>query len=207
MAFGLLARDGGWRTAFVDQIAPRAQDIILDIGCGDGALTVMLAQAAPKARIIGVDPDPAALARARARAAASGVSVSFIHGLGRDIERVLADATATKIVSSLVLHKLSSAGKREMLTTMRAALSPGAQLHVADYGAQRSALMERLFRSVRALEGFENTEANARGALPGLIRAAGFEAVEETGSAPTAMGSISFYRARAAAAAPQRLGA
>jgi hypothetical protein len=73
----------------------------------------------------------------------------------------------------------------------------GGQLHVADYGAQRSALMKRLFHSIELAEGFENTDAHARGALPAMIRDAGFEAVEETHSAPTMTGSVSFYRARA----------
>jgi 16S rRNA G1207 methylase RsmC len=198
VAAGLFSRDGGWRTAFAEQIAPSPHDVIADVGCGDGALAVMLAHMAPRATIIGVDPDPAALARARDRAARAGVKVTFVQEYGRNADQAVPYAAPTKIVSSLVLHKISNAEKRALLEAARRALMPGGILHVADYGAQRTVLMQRLFRTLQALEGVENTDANARGALPAMIRAAGFEAVEETMSVSTVAGSISFFRARAA---------
>lgn len=49
------------------------------------------------------------------------------------------------------------------------------ELHIADYGLQRTWLMRTLFRSViQNLDGRTNTEPNARGVLPELMRAAGF---------------------------------
>ena len=198
VAAGLFARDGGWRTSFADQIAPSAHDVIADVGCGDGAVAVMLAQMAPRATIIGVDPDADALARARDRAARAGVKVTFVQEYGRNADQAAPYATPTKIVSSLVLSKVSNVEKRAMLAAARRALMPGGALHLADYGAQRSILMQRLFRTLQTLEGFENTDAHARGALPAMIRAASFEAVEETMSVSTVSGSISFFRARAA---------
>jgi trans-aconitate methyltransferase len=40
---------------------------VLEIGCGTGSLTVLLARALPAASVAGPDPDPDALARARAK--------------------------------------------------------------------------------------------------------------------------------------------
>lgn len=197
VAVGLFARDGGWRKSFVEQIALRAHDIVVDIGCGDGSLALMLAQAAPRATIIGIDPDPLALERARDRAAKANARITFIQELGRNADQAIPYIAPTKVVSSLMLHKVSTVEKRETLAAARRALSPGGVLHVADYGAQRTLLMQRLFRTLQALEGFEHTDAHARGALPAMIRTASFEAVEETMSVPTVQGSISFYRARA----------
>src|SRR2546428_6401368 len=100
-----------------------------------------------------------------------------------------------KIVSSLVFHQVPMAEKRAGLAAMRAALLPGGELHVADYGLQRTALMRRLFRIVGAGDGYENTEPNARGVLPELMKEVGLRRVEETVVIPTPTGSISLYRA------------
>ena len=78
---------------------------------------------------------------------------------------------------------------------MRAALVPGGELHVADYGLQRTRLMRKLFRIVQAGDGFENTEPNARGVLPELMTRVGFRNVQETAVIPTPTGSVSLYRA------------
>lgn len=55
--------------------------------------------------------------------------------------------------------------------------------------------MRRLFRLVQHLDGFETTQPNADGVLPGLIAEAGFDGVEETSVVPTPTGSISLYQA------------
>jgi SAM-dependent methyltransferase len=49
----------------VELLEPRAGERILDIGCGDGALTERIA--AVGAQVVGIDPSPAMLAAARAR--------------------------------------------------------------------------------------------------------------------------------------------
>ena len=56
--------------------------------------------------------------------------------------------------------------------------------------------MRRLFRAtVQNLDGMENTEPQARGVLPELIRSAGFSEVVEVEVVPTSTGSISLIRA------------
>ncbi len=52
------------------------------------------------------------------------------------------------------------------------------------------------FRHVQLLDGRADTEPNARGALPDLMRGAGFRDVAETAVVPTPTGSISLYRGR-----------
>jgi len=44
---------------------------ILELGCGDGRLTFVLAETA--ARVVGIDPDAGAIALARRRATANGI--------------------------------------------------------------------------------------------------------------------------------------
>jgi len=58
----------------------------LDVGCGVGKVSLALAEAYPKARITGFDPDAGSVAQARASAARAGAGrVSFVEGLIGDL--------------------------------------------------------------------------------------------------------------------------
>jgi len=190
-----LARESRWRPALFRQINPTAEDSIADIGCGTGTLLALIGQTARPAVLIGIDPDRAILERARRKVAAVGACVDFRVGYARDAAILLDGRGINKIVSSLVFHQVPMPEKRAGLAAMRAALLPGGELHVADYGLQRTALMRRLFRIVGAGDGYENTEPNARGVLPELMREVGFHEVKETAVIATPTGSISLYRA------------
>ncbi len=191
----VLARARRWRRALLEQIAPREGDVIADVGCGTGTQLVKIGRRARGVTLIGIDPDPAVLQRARRKTAAAGVVVALSRGLARDAAELLRDRGVNKIVSSLVFHQVPLAEKVAGLAAIRAALVPGGELHVADYGLQRTPLMRKLFRAVQAGDGFANTEPNARGVLPDLMTRVGFRAVQETAVMSTPTGSISLYRA------------
>ena len=191
-----LTRERRWRTALVEQVRPGANDVIVDVGCGTGSLLVRMGKIAPSARLVGIDPDPAVLARARRRIGEAGLSVELHIGFARQAAELLQGIRPTKITSSLVLHQVPMKEKIDALAAMHSALEPGGELHMADYGRQRTRLMRTLFRLVvQNLDGRENTEPNARGVLPELMRQAGFRRVEETAVITTVSGSISLYRA------------
>jgi ubiquinone/menaquinone biosynthesis C-methylase UbiE len=194
-----LTRESRWRPALVRQIDPKPEDAIADIGCGTGTLLARIGRSAPAARLIGIDPDERILERARRKIAGAGVGADLVVGYARDAATLLAGRRIDKVVSSLVFHQVPVAEKRSGLAAMYGALAPGGELHVADYGLQRSALMRRLFRIVGAGDGYENTEPNGRGILPELMREVGFASVEETSVLATPTGSISLYFARRAA--------
>src|SRR4051812_39702608 len=73
-----LTREQRWRSLTALYVAPRPDEVILDVGCGTGSLARLLAEVEPRARIVGVDPDPAVLALARKKAP----SVRFVEGRG-----------------------------------------------------------------------------------------------------------------------------
>ena len=191
-----LTRELRWRTALIEQVCPGANDVIVDVGCGTGSLLVRMGKIAPSARLVGIDPDPAVLARAHRRIGEAGLSVELHIGFARQAAELLQGIRPTKITSSLVLHQVPMKEKIDALAAMHSALEPGGELHIADYGQQRTRLMRTLFRLViQNLDGRENTEPNARGVLPELMRQAGFRHVEETAVITTISGSISLYRA------------
>jgi ubiquinone/menaquinone biosynthesis C-methylase UbiE len=191
----VLARAPRWRRALLDQLAPREGDVIADVGCGTGTQLVKIGRRAPGVALIGIDPDPEVLARARRKTAAARVVVGLTRGFARDAAALLRDRAVNKIVSSLVFHQVPLEEKRAGLAAMREALVAGGELHVADYGWQRTPLMRKLFRVVQAGDGFANTEPNAQGVLPELMEQVGFRAVQETAVIATPTGSVSLYRA------------
>lgn len=195
-AIALLTRENVWRSAFIEAIALKDGESLLDVGCGTGTLAVRLAKTQPRADVHGIDPDPDVLDRARVKAARARVRVSFHEGF-LDDSFLSGRAKFDVIASSLVLHQVPLAGKQEILLAMRRALKPGGRFFIADYGLQRTALMRRLFRAtVQALDGVADTQPNADGVLPKLIEKAGFAHVNETKVTSTMTGSISILAAR-----------
>jgi ubiquinone/menaquinone biosynthesis C-methylase UbiE len=194
----LMTRETTWRKAFVKQIAPDQRDVIVDVGCGTGSLAVMLKRTSPYTTVYGIDPDPDVLGRAEIKARDNGVLVHFMKGYGAEIAERAASLRVTKVISSLVLHQVPLAGKREILANMHATLKPGGEIHIADYGLQRSALMRLLFRQVQHLDGHEGTQPNADGIVPVLMEEIGFENIRENRVISTPTGSISLYSGRKA---------
>lgn len=103
VALRLLTREGVWRAALLAQVAPRNGDAVLDVGCGTGSFAILLKNAAPGARICGLDPDPAVLDRAAQKAANAGVDIEWRQGFARD---AAFHGTFNKVVSSLVFHQV-----------------------------------------------------------------------------------------------------
>ena len=192
-AIALLTREATWRKALVKQIAADQRDVVVDVGCGTGTLAVMLKRASPYTTVYGLDPDPNVLGRAEIKARDKGVLVHFMKGYGADLAEHAASLRVTKVVSSLVLHQVPLEGKRAILHSMHAAIKPGGEIHIADYGLQRSVLMRFLFRQIQHLDGYEGTQPNADGIVPVLMEEIGFDRVRENRVIATPTGSISLY--------------
>lgn len=194
LAIAAFTREGTWRSALLAQVAPQAKARIVDIGYGTGTFTRAMKRAEPDAEVIGVDPDAEVLAKARTRAAAEGLAISYVEGLF-DTDFVAAHGPFSVITSSLVFHQVPLAGKSDIFRAAFSGLEPGGLIHVADYGVQPDPLMRFLFRNtVQRIDGFEDTEHNARGVLPNLMRGAGFDPVEETTCIYTPSGAITLLR-------------
>lgn len=190
----LLTREDRWRGALVEQIAPGIDDVIADVGCGTASLLVRIAEGGPVGTLIGVDPDERILVKAGAKLDRAGVTAVLRQGYLREVGQVLGAGRVDKIVSSLVFHQVPLDEKRCGLAAMFGALRPGGEIHIADYGLQRTVAMRFLFRIVQCVDGFADTQPNADGILPSLMAEAGFAGVAETRLFNTATGSISLYR-------------
>jgi SAM-dependent methyltransferase len=104
----------------IDVLDPRPGHRILDLGCGDGRLTLELA--ARGAHVVGVDAAPAMVAAARAR----GVDARLA-----DARRLPFDAEFDAVFSNAALHWMGS--PEEVLVGVRRALRPGGRF-VGEFG-------------------------------------------------------------------------
>jgi ubiquinone/menaquinone biosynthesis C-methylase UbiE len=192
-AIRLLTRERVWRDALLAQVAPNNDETILDVGCGTGTFAIMLKRNAPKAQIIGLDPDPEALALAARKAESMHIDVEWRQGFVRDAASSPADYD--KAVSSLMFHQMPLAEKCIGLRAMFDALRPGGELHIADYAYQRSRTMRRLFRwTVQRIDGVKDTQPNADGALEEILGELSGEIVMPKHVIQTPTGAISLFR-------------
>ena len=186
-------REDVWRTQLVAQMHLEAGQRVLDLGCGTATLALLIKQACPGATVLGVDGDSDILATARRKVSSAGAAIGLIESMAW--EPPLAPGSIDRVVSSLVLHHLSTADKHRTLAAARAVLRPGGELHLADWGEPHGLLERLAFLGIQLFDGFETTDDNARGLLMPFMWEAGFVDVEETHRVSTAVGPIALYRA------------
>ena len=143
---------------------------VLDLGCGPGVATALLAERFVAARVVAVDGSPAMLARAAEIAAEQGVAGRVETRL-IDLDGDLAAlGTAQLVWAAMALHHVA-----DELATLRAV---------------RQLLDERgLLCVLERPEPATAPHATGLGRYPGLLEAAGFEIVEvatlrDTATAP-----------------------
>jgi len=190
----LTLREKTLKGRLIDQAGIAAGHDVLDVGCGTGTLAVLAKTRQPRARVVGLDGDRAVLEIAREKIVRAGVDVELHEGLANS-EPTFEPASFDRVLTSLVLHHLTTEEKREALGAMRRWLRPAGELHVLDFGPQENVLLALLARGVGWLDGATRLRDNWEGRLPELMRDAGFARAEEIGRAFTPFGSVSFYKA------------
>ena len=167
-------------------IAPAMQ--VLDLGCGTGTLTLMLKRAHPDAVITGLDGDSQVLDIARQKS--RGMNIQWDKGLASSLP--YPDSTFDRVVTSLVIHHLSTEEKRLAFKEMYRILKPQGQLHVLDFSAPHSAFSRFMAKYMRHLE---ETADNFDGLLPLFMLEAGFGGVKEAEHFVNIFGPLSLWRA------------
>src|SRR5690606_35879756 len=108
---------------------------LLDVGCGTGASTAALLDAAPEAEIVAVDASGEMLAEAR-RKTWTG-NVTFLQGNVEDLERAGVTGTFDGILAAYLLRNVED--PNAALRTFYGLLRPGAPLALHEYSVRDSA--------------------------------------------------------------------
>jgi 2-polyprenyl-3-methyl-5-hydroxy-6-metoxy-1,4-benzoquinol methylase len=69
---------------FVDEVKARQPELLLDIGCGDAALTDRMARATP-GRVVGIEPEPSGVQFARKALEAARSPAEVVLGRGEEL--------------------------------------------------------------------------------------------------------------------------
>jgi ubiquinone/menaquinone biosynthesis C-methylase UbiE len=186
----LLMRETALKSRLIAQLNLQDGDRVLDFGCGTGTLTIMMKKAKPGSVVTGIDVDPEVLEIARGKARRERADIGLVEYDG--VALPFADGSIDKVVTSLVLHHLSTAQKLAAFGEIYRVLRQGGELHILDFGVQKSGTMKILARFAGQ---FEPIEDNVRGRIPAFLSRAGFEKVQEKGTENTSLGSVSFYSA------------
>jgi len=98
---------------------------VLDIGCGTGEHTILLAGAGHD--VVGFDGAPTAVDQARRNAAAKGVPARFEVA---DALRLGAESTYDTVIDSALFHVFDDADRARYVTSLRAVTRPGSVVHL-----------------------------------------------------------------------------
>jgi len=109
-----------WGAKLIDQLSLRGDERILDLGCGDGALTARLAESVPAGEAMGIDSSQGMIEAARQR---RRDNLSFIL---MDIDHLDFDEEFDVVFSNATLHWVQD--HQRLYRNVKRALRPGGVL-------------------------------------------------------------------------------
>lgn len=130
----LLGRERVFRERLVSLARLEPGQSVLDVGCGTGTLAIAAGRrVGPTGRVHGVDASARMVARARKKAGKAGVDVVFTQGV---VERLpYEDRQFDAVLSTLMLHHLPGAARRQCVREIRRVLRPEGKVLAVDFGA------------------------------------------------------------------------
>ena len=146
-------------------------DRILDVCCGTGELTTVIARQVYTGRVVGVDTSGSALDMARAKS--GRIPVTLVKASGDSLP--FRSSGFDRCFISLGLHHMPTEGRQKALAESHRVLAPKGTLHVIDYNLpERGIRRLATIVSVKLDQSKEASEMLRTGKLITEIRRAGF---------------------------------
>ncbi len=126
----------------LDELDLRGDELVLDLGCGRGAILMLVARRLSTGRAVGIDlwrradQSGNSLARTRANAVAEGVADRVEVETGDMTNLPFGDASFDLVVSNLAVHNVrTQPGRDRAIDEAVRVLRPGGRLLIADIRA------------------------------------------------------------------------
>lgn len=168
------------------------EDMVLDFGVGTATLSIMAYSKNNNADYTGVDIDDNILKIAKRKIEAENAKIKLIKYDGDKLP--FSNKCFDKIISSLVLHHLTTDQKIETFKEFKRVIKEDGEIHIADWGKASNKLMRLMFHIVQILDGYKTTNDNVQGKLPQLMKEAGFKKIEITDEINTVLGTVEIFK-------------
>jgi len=153
--------------ALLDMLGPLEGQRVLDVGCGDGAFSLLLARRG--AEVTGLDRDPAMIAAARRRAEIEKTPAQFVEGATARLP--FPDAAFDRVLAVTVLCFVDDAAPA--IADMARVLRPGGRLVVGELGRWSLWAAMRRLRGWFGSETWTHARFRSRRELRALAKGAG----------------------------------
>lgn len=171
----------------VDQAELLPHHMVLDIGCGTGALDLLINAIHPQVTVTAIDPDPRALARAERKAQRAGAAIRFDRGFADALP--YPDQAFDRVFSSMMLHHVPRSEKDGVLKEVRRVLKPGGRLELLDFAGGTHSFLAHVLHGRTASEA-----VSAR--LLDRMQQAGFASSRRVATRSTPFGALGYYQGR-----------
>lgn len=129
---------------FLDRLTPEPGDMVLDLGCGSGEFTALIASTVPDSHVIGLDKDASMIEQARQH---RGPNLRFVQARAERIDEILDHDMFDVVVSRAMLHWLPRDRYGRCFRAVRRVLHGGGWFHSESAGAGNLAAVMDLLQA------------------------------------------------------------